>query len=106
MDVDFYTKTNEVAAMLRKPNSNKVLAIPNKAGKRITSRNMDVVLFMREFLRNNDRMPAMKDISINFGWSSCNAAVEHVRKLIELGELEVSGACWYRFSREKKLLNK
>lgn len=101
MDSDFYKKTNEIAAQLRKPRSNMVLEKSTKSGPRLTSRNMDVISFMRMFLSDNDRLPAMKDISDYFGWSSQNSADEHVKKLMHLGVIERSGACWYRFSRKQ-----
>lgn len=66
---------------------------------RLTARNKEVVSFIQSFLDEYDRVPAMADIANHFGWSSDNAAHEHIAKLIVLGVLEKVG-CWYRFKRE------
>lgn len=96
----FYAQTNEIARELSSRKAAKKL--PDKRPESMTKRNEDVVSFIRSFLSENDRIPAMRDIAKHFGWASDTAADEHIKKLMRLGVLERSGACWYRFTRDVK----
>lgn len=69
---------------------------------KLSLQNQGVACFMRKFLTEYDRLPAMTEIAEHFGWRSQNAASFHVKRLVALGVLEPSGRGHRRFKRHKQ----
>lgn len=67
---------------------------------RCSDRQKDVARFMADYLAEYDRIPTFQTIARHFGFSSDNAAYEHVRALCRRGILEPAGRCGYRFKRQ------
>lgn len=67
--------------------------------KKPSPQNQAVADFMREFLKENDRLPAINEIATHFNYSNSNAAACHIKRLVGLGILEPSGRGHHRFKR-------
>ncbi len=66
----------------------------------LTERQTDVLLYVIDEAEDTGFMPTLDQIKENFGWSSQNAAADHVNKLIDKGwlrrrgaQLSIVGAC-------------
>lgn len=66
---------------------------------RLTPKQVQVLLFCRDFLNRNDEFPPMWAISKHFGWASANAAKEHVDALGRHGAVERNEIGNWRFVR-------
>lgn len=60
-----------------------------------------VLGFMYAFYLQEDRLPTCPDICAHFGWSSVNAAYQHISYLAAKGFIEKRGA-HLRFARTEK----
>lgn len=69
----------------------------------LTTRQQQVLGFMLQFLADNDQLPPMHVISSRFGFSSPNAAHEHVKALERKGFIERNAVGNFRFVRERVL---
>jgi SOS-response transcriptional repressor LexA len=69
--------------------------------KKPTARNLAVADYMRDFLKNEDRLPVMSEIQKHFEFSSPNAAVTHIKRLVAHDVIEPRGRGHYRFKRQK-----
>lgn len=65
----------------------------------LTDRQVQVLIFCRDFLSRNDEFPPMWAISKHFGWKSANAAQAHVDALARRGVVERNEIGNWRFSR-------
>lgn len=77
------------------------MQMTRRRGRPPTSRQEEVLSFMRDFHRLNDQLPSARAICANFGWSSTNAAYTHMRRLASAGHIEKNDAGKYRFTRSK-----
>lgn len=65
-----------------------------------TTRNLEVLAYMREFFEENDQLPPVSKIAAHFGIA--NAAADwHVQALIRLGKVERNAVGKLRFKRVK-----
>jgi hypothetical protein len=58
--------------------------------QKITDRQSEVLAFIREHQRENQRPPTRAEIARNFGWSSPNAAEDHIRALVSKGAIRLT----------------
>lgn len=70
----------------------------------LTDKQYDILVFMREFLLEEDRMPSSWEIQRKFGWASQTAAMSHLRALAKKGYIEHrhnlrNNRGWYRLTR-------
>lgn len=65
----------------------------------LSPRQQQVLNFARDFLGRNDEFPPMHAISRHFGWSSTNAAQEHIDALAKKGMIERNEIGNWRFAR-------
>lgn len=68
----------------------------------LTSRQLQVMAFMRQFLAANGQMPPVQTISAYFGWTSPNSAQQHINSLSRKGVLERNVIGSWRFTRPKQ----
>jgi sulfur relay (sulfurtransferase) DsrC/TusE family protein len=67
--------------------------------RELTDRQLEVLVFMRDFFRENDQLPPQKVIGEKFGKTS--VAGEHFqRALSDKGYIELNAVGKYRFVRE------
>lgn len=65
----------------------------------LTTKQAEVLAFMREFFAENDQLPPSGAIRERFGWASDNAAATFVAVLAKKGHIEHNAVGKYRFSR-------
>jgi SOS-response transcriptional repressor LexA len=53
----------------------------------VTDRQFEVLTFMRRYLADNRMPPTVREICVEFGWASGNAALEHLKALLRKGEV-------------------
>lgn len=59
----------------------------NPGHSRLTSLQIDVLIYMREFFVENQQLPTMDCIRLHFGWASANNSQEHIDRLTAKGFL-------------------
>lgn len=65
----------------------------------LTTKQAELLAFMREFEAANDNMPSDRTIAAHFGWKSPNSAFEHLRALARKGCIERNAQGGWRFTR-------
>ena len=65
----------------------------------LTTRQREVLDYMRAFLVDNDQLPPVHAIAHHFGFKSDNSAKEHVAALEKKGAIERNAVGKYRFAR-------
>lgn len=65
----------------------------------LTSKQAEVLAFMRAFFALNDQLPPANVIRQHFGWTSDNAAASYQAVLAKRGYIEHNAVGKYRFSR-------
>ncbi len=108
--MSYMTEANDIAAKLRRQP-----APAGKPGRRAangsaasrcrlpaapTSRQLEVLAFMREFFAQNDQLPPAATISAHFGWSAPSACGDHIKALKRHGLIERNAVGKLRFARE------
>lgn len=68
----------------------------------LSSRNLQVLAFMRSFFEENDQLPPSHVIAAYFGFKSANAANLHAARLVQHGLLERNAVGKLRFVRPRK----
>ena len=67
--------------------------------EQLTDRQLEVLVFMREFFRENDQLPPQKAIGEKFGKTS--VAGEHFQRVLsDKGYIELNAVGKYRFARQ------
>ena len=66
-------------------------------GNMLTARQADVLIFLWDFYRENDQLPPCHVIAGRFGFSSDNAAHEHLSALAEKGWIERNAVGKWKF---------
>ncbi|MFK5920916.1 MAG: hypothetical protein QM496_01950 [Verrucomicrobiota bacterium] len=59
----------------------------------LSKRQAEVLVFIKEFFANEDRLPSSRDVAAFFGFTQ-SAAMGHMNALVKKGVLEVSGKHW------------
>lgn len=54
----------------------------------LTVRQDQVLLFFRQYFKENRRPPTLEEISTHFGWHSKNSAAVHIKVLVRKGKLK------------------
>lgn len=70
------------------------------ARQQLTSRQEQVLAYMREFFTANDQLPPLHTIAKRFGWKSVNAAQSYASILEGKGYIERNAVGKYRFTRQ------
>ena len=65
----------------------------------LTSKQADVLAFLRFFLELNDQLPPASWLRANFVWASDNAAATYLATLAKKGYIEHNAVGKYRFAR-------
>ena len=65
----------------------------------LTTKQSEVLAFMREFFAENDQLPPASALRTRFGWSSENAAAAYLIALAKKGYIEHNAVGRYRFTR-------
>lgn len=65
----------------------------------LTSKQAEVLAFMREFFAENDQLPPASALRVRFGWASDNAASTYLITLAKKGHIEHNSVGKYRFAR-------
>lgn len=109
--MSYMTEANDIAAKLRRQP-----APAGKPGRRAangsaanrcrlpaapTSRQLEVLAFMREFFAQNDQLPPAATISAHFGWSNPSACGDHIKALKRHGLIERNAVGKLRFARKE-----
>lgn len=68
----------------------------------LTSRQQQVLGFMREFFLDNDQIPPIHAIQEKFEFASINAATSHVMALARKGFIEKNLVGKWKFARGQK----
>lgn len=68
----------------------------------LSSKNLQVLDFMRAFFNANDQLPPAHVIATHFGFKSVNAANLHASRLVQHGLLERNAVGKLRFARPRK----
>jgi repressor LexA len=55
----------------------------------LTAKQLEVAQFIQRFRAANGYPPTRREIALNFGWASINAAEEHIRALVRKGVLTI-----------------
>lgn len=66
----------------------------------LTDRQLAVLVFMKEFFRENDQLPTAPVISQHLGLKSSTCGARFCARLEQRGYIERNAAGWYRFTRE------
>lgn len=65
----------------------------------LTTKQAEVLAFMREFFDANDQLPPASALRAHFGWASENAAATYLTALAKKGHIEHNAVGRYRFAR-------
>lgn len=65
----------------------------------LTTKQAEVLAFMREFFDANDQLPPASVLRARFGWASDNAAATYQATLARKGVIERNAVGKYRFAR-------
>lgn len=71
----------------------------------LTTKQAEVLAFMREFFALNDQLPPASALRTRFGWSSDNAAASYLITLAKKGHIEHNAVGKYRFARRDACAN-
>lgn len=108
--MSYMTEANDIAAKLRRqpaPAGKHGRAVTGSAASRCrlpaapTSRQLEVLAFMREFFAQNDQLPPNAAIAAHFGWSAPSACGDHIKALTRHGLIERNAVGKLRFVREE-----
>ena len=69
----------------------------------LTTRQREVLAYMRSFWAENDQLPPMHAIAEHFGFRSGNAAHDYLNALERKGFIERNAVGKYRFVRDRVL---
>lgn len=58
--------------------------------KALTCRQREVLDFVEDFRRLNQKPPTRQEISRHFGWASANAAEEHLQAIARKGHIRIT----------------
>jgi hypothetical protein len=72
--------------------------------RRLTDKQLEIMVFLRDFARVHNRVPTGSTISEHFGFTYDNAQC-YLVKLVKRGWLEHTGYGKYEFAREQEALN-
>lgn len=67
----------------------------------LTTKQAEVLAFMRQFFAENDQLPPASALRIRFGWASENAAASYLITLAKKGHIEHNAVGKYRFTRSQ-----
>lgn len=65
----------------------------------LTTKQAEVLAFMRDFFADNDQLPPANAVRLRFGWASDNAAASYLLTLAKKGYIEHNAVGKYRFTR-------
>lgn len=67
---------------------------------RLTTRQLEVYCYMKDFFLENDQLPPLQTMQDKFGWKNENGGRHHREALAAKGYLELNAVGKYRFKRE------
>ena len=71
--------------------------------KPLTTTQLQIIHFMREFYLVQDQLPTMQFIADHFGWKSPNAADQQCRVILKKGYLEKNVLGKHKFAAKARL---
>jgi len=72
----------------------------NSEKRRLTDKQLAVLVFMQEFFRNNDQLPPATALCNHFGWKNAQGGLRYQQVLAAKGYIERNAVGKYRFARE------
>lgn len=61
----------------------------NRTEKPLTARQKEILKFIKLFMETRGHPPTRHEISVGFGWSSDNAAEQHLRLIAAKGHIQI-----------------